>query len=252
MDSTVGHSGMLLLMVMVMLVLLFSVLVRSNKSITTSTVNRSPLNEQACIEYSVYINDQADWISSQSKATKGLKEFYKLTGVQPYLIIANTINGKGGNISDSEVEEYLNSVYNSTFEDKGHLIFLFLEYAEGEYKDYIYAGNQAASVIDQEAQEIIYDYADYYYTSDLSDDEYFSTVFSKAANRIMVKTITRKDIGLRVITLVGITLICVVIGFVIIRRKRLRIQELEEHRKILDTPITGVVDDPLKEKYKED
>lgn len=222
-----------------------------NKSnITISTTNREPLGAEVCTASEYWFDDQVGWISSDAKMTKGLKEFYKKTGVQPYVIITDNVNGKGATLNDSEAEQYLQETYDALFDDEGHLIFLFLEYESGTYKGYLYAGNQASSVIDTEAQEIIYDFVDYYYTSNLDDNEFFSTVFEKSAERIMRKTTTGNDILLKTIIVIGIIGGISVIGYLIIKKKKIELQEAEEKRKILETPIEKLNDEELKDKYQ--
>ena len=215
---------------------------------TVSTVNREPLSG-VCVESNDWYEDSAGWISSKAKVTAGMKTFYKKTGVQPYLIITNEVNGKGSTLTDAEAEAYLEEKYDSLFNDEGHLIFLFMEYADSAYKEYLYVGNKASSVIDLEAQEIIYDYADYYYTSDLDDDTYFSTVFEKAADRIMTKTTTSKDIVWKVIGMIGAIGCIIIVGVIIIKKKKYEAQKAEEDRRILEAPINNPEDDSLKNKY---
>ena len=182
---------------------------------------------------------------------RGLRSFYQDTGVQPYVIITDQVNGKGADLSDGEAELYLEETYDNLFQDEGHLIFLFMEYETGQYKEYLYIGNQASSVIDEEAQEIIYDYADYYYTSDLDDNEYFSTVFEEAGQRIMRKTTTSKDILLGVVIAVSVIAVISVCGYVLVKKKQADAKEAEEKRKILETPIENMEDIELKEKYSD-
>lgn len=238
-------------MIIIMLFILIITFKGMNRSdITVSTTNREPLGAEACTESKSWFDDQVGWISSDAKMTKGLKEFYKKTGVQPYVIITDNVNGKGATLNDSEAEQYLQETYDALFDDEGHLIFLFLEYESGTYKGYLYAGNQASSVIDTEAQEIIYDFVDYYYTSNLDDNEFFSTVFEKSAERIMQKTTTGNDILLKTIIVIGIIGGISVIGYLIIRKKKIELQEAEEKRKILETPIEKLNDEELKDKYQ--
>lgn len=243
-------SGLVLLFICAVLILAFTG-TRTSKpgNITVSTVNREPLSG-ITVESGDWYEDSAGWISSKAKLTSGLKTFYKKTGVQPYLIIANEVNGKGAALTDAEAEAYLKEKYDSLFNDEGHLIFLFVEYADSEYKEYLYAGNKASSVIDLEAQEIIYDYADYYYTSDLDDDTYFSMVFEKAADRIMTKTTTNKDIALKIAGIAGAIGGIIIIGVIIIKKKKYEAQKAEEDRRILETPVDNPEDHSLKNKYK--
>ena len=218
------------------------------RNLTVSTVNREPLTG-VCVESNDWYEDSAGWISSKAKVTSGMKTFYQKTGVQPYLIITNEVNGKDSTLTDTEAEAYLAEKYDSLFNDEGHLIFLFMEYADSVYKEYLYVGNKASSVIDLEAQEIIYDYADYYYTSDLDDDTYFSIVFEKAADRIMTKTTTGEDIAWKIAGIIGIIAGIIVIGVIVIKKKKYEVQKAEEDRRILETPVNNPEDDSLKNKY---
>lgn len=218
-------------------------------NVTVSTVNREPLSG-ICTESNDWYEDSVGWVSSKAKVTSGMKTFYKKTGVQPYLIITDEVNGKGAALTDAEAEAYLEAKYDSLFHDEGHLIFLFIEYADSEYKEYLYVGNKASSVIDLEAQEIIYDYADYYYTSDLDDDTYFSMVFEKAADRIMTKTTTNQDIARKIVGVIGVIGGIIIIGAIVVKKKKYEAQKAEEDRRILETPVNNPDDDSLKNKYK--
>jgi hypothetical protein len=252
---TERNSGCLnaFLVVMAVLCFIFAIAMMFSKpksNVTVSTVNREPLLSSACVESPNWFEDNVDWIANKSILTSGLKKFYQKTGVQPYLIITDQVNGKGYDLTDSEAELYLENKYNALFNDEGHLIFLFMEYESGEYKEYIYAGNQASSVIDNEAQEMIYDMVDYYYTSDLEEDAYFATSFDKVADRIMRKTTTNKDITKKLIGVVGFIGGIAIVGIIIINKKKYEAQKASEDRKILETPINNLTDESLKDKYK--
>lgn len=235
----------------VLVVMLPPIVKSDNPEITVSTMNRDPLPAAACTESAVWYEDHINWITNSSKMKQGLRAFYQETGVQPYVIITDQINGKGGSLTDSEAEDYLQERYDELFQDEGHLLFLFLEYESGVYKEYLYLGNQASSVIDHEAQEIIYDFSDYYYTSDLDDNEFFATVFKKSAERIMRKTATSNDVAMRVIFVFGTVAVFLVVGTIILKKKKLDLKEAEEKRKILETPIEILEDEALKDKYKD-
>ncbi|WP_294147184.1 hypothetical protein [uncultured Clostridium sp.] len=235
----------------VLIALLPPIVKSDNAEITVSTTNRDPLPAAACTESMVWYEDHIGWITNSSKMKQGLRTFYRETGVQPYVIITDQINGKGGDLTDSEAEDYLQKRYDELFQDEGHLLFLFLEYESSVYKEYLYLGNQASSVIDYEAQEIIYDFSDYYYTSDLDDNEFFATVFEKSAERIMRKTTTSYDMAMRFVLVFGTVVIFLVIGTIILKKKKLDVKEAEEKRKILETPIEILEDEALKDKYKD-
>lgn len=191
--------------VIIMMVAILGPLVTSSVSITPSTVAREPLAAGAVITTDYY-TDELDWIRSGSQLQKGMKHFYKETGVQPYLYITDTVNGKNLPTS-SDMEAYAAQLYDELFEDEGHFLLLFHEYNPSEYNMWYTAGAQAKTVMDNEACDILMDYVDKYYYSDLSEDEMFSKAFDEAADRIM--TVTKSPLPGIIIA------VCVVIGLVI-------------------------------------
>ena len=58
----------------------------------------------------------------------------------------------------------------------------------GQYAMYIWVGSQALTVIDAEAREIIMDFIQNYYYSDLSNEMFFSRAFEGAGQHIMSVT----------------------------------------------------------------
>jgi hypothetical protein len=169
--------------------------------------------------------------------------------VQPYLWIAEEINGSR-DASWEEIETALNAVYEEKFTDEGHLILLFYEPKKGVYKTSYLAGSAAKTVIDEEASQIILDYFDKYYYSDLEEDEYFAAVFDKSADRIM-----SVSFGLRHVVMIIAALIVLFILYrtaaMILRHRRIKRQQDID---ILNTDVHKIGDDPatrLAEKYKD-
>ena len=147
--------------------------------ITRSTIEREKLDGQYVTLSSAWYDDSAmGWISSPAVLEDGLMDFYNATGVQPYLVITDQINGDYSPTGD-EVWEYANQVYDQMFSDEGHLVFVFQCQDGGT--DYMMAactGAQAKVVLDDaEALEILYDYVDYYFWSDYDEDEMFARAF---------------------------------------------------------------------------
>ena len=146
----------------------------SQQTVTQVTTNRSKLPSSQCTPIELWYEDLAEWIDDPSALTTGMKTFYNRTGVQPYLIVTTSIQGeKDYNIA--EVESYMRGRYDDLFgSDDGHLILLFCEPYDGEYDPYLLIGADAQSVIDADAEDIIYDALDYYYTdTSLSNSSYF-------------------------------------------------------------------------------
>ncbi|WZL79168.1 hypothetical protein QBE55_03105 [Eubacteriales bacterium mix99] len=200
--------------------------------ITASTVKREPLPKGAVTETGYY-TDELDWIGNQTTLTAGLKNFYKKTGVQPYLYITDTIDGTHAP-SDDQVEQFANSTYESLFSDEAHLLVIFFEY-EDTYHTWYLAGSQAKTVLDQEAMDILLDYIDrYYYDQDLTDDQMFSKAFDKAGERIM-SVMTSPWVP--VLVVLGILAVLTVAFFWWRSYKKQKNKEAEDTEKILHTPL---------------
>jgi hypothetical protein len=96
------------------------------------------------------------------------------------------------------------------FTDEAHLLLVFFEYqSNSQYMDWYVVGAQAKTVIDEEAGKILLDYVDrYYYDNSLTDDEFFSKVFSDSADRIMTVT---KSPWISVLMVLGAAAIVIVL-----------------------------------------
>ena len=134
-----------------------------------------------------YFTDELGWIRSETQLTEGMRQFYRETGVQPYLYITDTVNGSNSPSAD-ELDAYARALYDKMFEDEAHLLLVFFEY-NGQYMSRYVAGTQAKTVIDTEAADILLDYIDrYYYDQSLSEEQVFSKAFADSSKRMMEVT----------------------------------------------------------------
>ncbi len=180
-----------------------------------------------------YYTDTLDWIGNRTALLSGLKHFYKKTGVQPHVYITDTVYGSHNPTAD-ELDKFANGLYDELFTDEAHLLLVFFEYGGG-YMDRYVCGTQAKTVIDQEAADILLDYLDkYYYDKSLTDEQYFSTSFADAADRIM--TVTRSP-WIPVFTAIGVVAVAA-IGFAWWRQaKDRKMLEAKRTEEILKTPL---------------
>ncbi len=222
-------------------------------NITKSTVAREPL-EKGSVVTTDYYTDELGWIKSGTKLKKGMKEFFSETGVQPYLYITDTVNGTTSP-SSYDMEAYAAELYDELFEDEGHFLLLFHEYnSNSQYSMWYTCGAQAKTVMDSEACDILMDYVDKYYYSDLSEDELFSKAFDEAADRIM--TVTKSPLPTIIIAIVA--LIGLVIAFNWWKKaKEQRNREAEDTERILNADLhtiggSGSSDtSDLEDKYRD-
>lgn len=183
--------GSLLIIGLVILLVLFlfgQIAGGGSGSVESSSRDREPL-PAGSVQETAYITDQANWINNASQAEEGLRYFYDQTGVQPHLLITDSIDGQT-TADTNVVKGFANDFYEENFDDEAHLLLVFYEPQPNQYMTYYLPGRQAESVIDDEAGQILLDYLDQNYTdSSLSDEEYFSKSFRQAADRMM--TVTR-------------------------------------------------------------
>ncbi len=222
----------------------------SSSSITESTVEREPLPANS-VNQTEYYYDGLGWIRSASTLESGLYSFWKATGVQPYIYLTDNIDGDY-DIANADIEAFANDLYDELFTDEAHILLVWAENDMG-YVNYLLTGVQAKGVIDDEAVDIILDYLDMYYYSDLSDEEFFSTSFEKAADRIMASA--------PISTWVYVTIIVVVVAIVggtiyLVKFRAKKKQEEDERLKdILDSDLgtyeskSSTISD-LEDKYK--
>jgi len=202
-----------------------------------STRVRTKLPSSQCTPIDLWYEDLAEWVDDPSAVTTGLKRFYDKTGVQPYLIISNSIQGDK-DYDISQVETYMRERYDDLFvDDDGHLILLFCEPYDGEYDPYLLVGLDAQSVIDVDAEDIIYDTIDRYYSdTSLSNSAYFGKIFSESADTIMAgsnaltstsQTAPQKARSLPSLIMVGVAAVACggAIAFLILRFIRSKSQE---------------------------
>lgn len=252
-DSPMSY---LLSAIIVMVIIFFIVMIFSGRSgtagITKSTIERDRLSGQYVDVVDNWYDDSAmNWISSGFKLESGLRDFYNETGVQPYLVITDQVNGDY-NPTGQDVFNYANLIYDEMFSDEGHMVFVFQCPDNGtEYNMAACTGAQAKSVVDEEALEILYDYLDYYFYSDLDEDEMFAKAFEKAGERIMHKD---TPIIVYVSAVAGIGLMVFAVCFVVKTKARRAKEKAAETERILNTPVDkiGNVDpelEDLKDKY---
>jgi len=224
---------------------IFASLNISDADITASTIEREAL-PAGSVNETEYYTDELGWISNETQLKRGMKKFYKETGVQPYLYITDNVNGE--HLTEVEpLADYAEALYQNLFTDEAHMLLVFYEY-EGEYADYYLCGSQAKTVIDREAGDILLDYVDrYYYEDDMTEDEFFSTVFEKTATRIMkVEKSPWPKVWMTAIVLSIITLLLYFLN----ERSKQKIRKAEQDAKILETPLEEFGDHELKDLEK--
>jgi uncharacterized membrane protein len=217
--------------------------------ITTSTVAREALNS-GVVNETGYFTDELGWIQNETKLLSGLKYFYQKTGVQPYIYITGDVGTDGIPVM-SDIEAFGNAKYDALFTDEAHLLLVFYE-NHGGYMTGVVTGSQAKTVIDDEAADILLDYLDRNYYSDLSEDEFFSQSFHDAADRIM--TVTTSP-WIPVLIVLGVLAVIIVIFVWWRHAKKQKNIEAKQTEDMLNTPLEKFGDteaEQVANKYDDD
>lgn len=216
----------------------------SGSDITKSTVERTKLDSSYVNESDTYCTDTLQWISSSYKLERGMEVFYDKTGVQPYLYICDNLDGdRSGYYSQAQQEEFGNKLYDELFDDEGHVLLVFCEYADSQYVSFVTVGTAAKTVLDEEAREILLDYVDHYYYSDYDDDEFFSLAFEKAGERIM--KVQKSHAWIVVLVIAGIVAVIFILKWLEKRSDR-KVEKMKAAQDILNTPLNEFSDDNVE------
>lgn len=237
-----SNSGCLMpLLVFIMILSLVSILfISMSNSHAEDFVERIPLESGAVIE-TAYYTDELNWITDKNELEKGLRDFYKQTGVQPHVYITDNI----GSGSDDEIMAFAEQKYGELFEDSAHLLLVFYE-KDDYYRTYCVAGSLAESVMDADARGILLDRLDENYYSDLNDNEYFSDSFEEAADRIMVK----KDEGGSSVVMPVVIFVVSLGVYLVMKKKEKDEKEKKELEEMLSAPLETFGDNEAEELAK--
>lgn len=200
------------------------------------------------------VSDELGWLNA-NKVSKGLQQFYKDTGAQPYIWLR-----KYNGINLTEDEEYKVAIdfYNNNFAERQDVVL----YVYFEESDPTVEGNMAlihgtlsGTIMDAEAEEIFWNYldADWSSYSEEETDEMFIDIFRRTGKSIMYHPTNIFDV------LNGIQIFCSIaaVGCALIvffkEHNRRQKEKAEETERILNTPLEELANskaDELLEKYK--
>jgi uncharacterized membrane protein YukC len=99
---------------------------------------------------------------------------------------------------------------------------------------YVVAGNQARSVMDDEARNILMDMVQRYYYSDRSEEDMFSRAFDQAGRRIME---VHRSPWIPVLIIAGVLLILFLLYTWWTRKKEKDALEAEQTERLLAQPL---------------
>ena len=228
-------------------VLLASGGIPSGGGVAKSTVEREKLPASA-VQETGYYTDEGGWFGNANRLEAGMKQFYRETGVQPYLYLLPN----GAVTSVSELTEKAEELYPQLFQDEGPFLLVFCDDGHGSYNCGYTAGSMAKSVMDDEAVGILADYLDRYYSDySISEEEIFSNAFAKTGERIM--TVTRSPV-VPVAVCAAVVVVAVLVFLTLKKRREQREREQKRTEEILKTPLEKFEDqevEDLAKKYED-
>lgn len=220
----------------------------SSSEVAASTVDREPLPAGTVEQTAYFTDDDGDWIGQPQKLEAGMRAFFQETGVQPYLYIVPN----GSARSTSELTAKAQSLYGQLFTDQGHFLLVFCDNGSGGYDCGYWLGDQARTVMDNEALEIFQAYlSSNYYDYSLSEEEIFANTYAETAERIM--TVTPGPPIVPVAICLAVVIVAVVVAIVLMKRRQAKEREQIRQQQILATPLEKFGDtelDDLEKKYE--
>lgn len=235
-----GAFGLLFAVIAVIFFLAVVGLILSGDGVKINGAGRSTVERAALEPYRPFdkdcVDDRAEWIGDRNVLLKGMEAFYKKTGVQPALCITSDLDGEQEPTAE-QAEAYAARKYDELVGHEQGVLLLFFEPYPSDWDAWYMAGEAAQTVMDTEACDILMDYVEAYYTSDMSEDEYFGAVFRETGERVMSVTPTFASHLPWIAG--GCVAVAVVIGGVMALKAKYRRdkEKAEETERILKTPV---------------
>jgi len=145
---------------------------------------RAKLPSSAVVETHYYV-DEGGWFSDGVEVERGMKAFYRSTGVQPFLYVLPN----GHSASAAELTEMAEELYAQLFLDEGHFLLVFCDDGKGSYTCGYTVGAKAKTVMDDAAVAVLAEQLNRNYNDfSIGEEEIFSRTFSHTARRIMKRS----------------------------------------------------------------
>ena len=241
---------------------LFSALGGSlGSNITKSNEKREKMDTSNTTYSNTWFVDELGWLGRGSKLRDGLESFYKKTGVQPLVYLAEYKEDYDIN-NDTYMFNKAEELYKELFgSDEGHLLFVYYackddypSLMDGQVE--LICGKQTNIVMDENALDILESSYNYYYYGDtsISVEEMLAKTFTKAGKEIMKGPIRVRYVVIIIVSVVGAIVVISLLFKWWKARKAQKNKEAEDLEKILSKPLEtfGKSDvDDLKDKYKD-
>ena len=167
----------------------------SSQSVTMEGLGREKLN--ASIGYNTNcIVDEISYINNKGATAAGLKEFYDITGMQPYAVFKAYDSSLS---NDSAKAKYAEQWYETNIDNEATILYMYFEDTDQSVPGYMHVvgGSQTKTLWDNLAQDKFWDFIDMYWAMDesvMSTDKLITQSFVNTGKFITEKgTITTSE-----------------------------------------------------------
>jgi len=212
-----------------------------------STTVREPLSQSAANVTGWYEDRDGSWIANPSRIESGLKEFHDETGVAPYVVILPNGSEKDTQVLSAEASDS----YDDLFGDEAHFLLFFCDDGIGGFNCGYAIGDEARTVMDDEAVGILADELNWAYEDADTDEEVFSDAFSETGRRIMHAYEAEGTSNIRWGIIFSIVIIAAagVVGVVWWRKRReVRLEEARHREAMLNADVDDLGDAEVEER----
>lgn len=217
-----------------------------------STIERTKIANPSAFDNNC-VDDELGWINNPGKLARNLQDFYKETGVQPYIVL---LEYNADLSTDSDKQDYAYQYFEATHMESN--AFAYFYFAEPNADDDVgfmcyEAGADALTVMDAEAVDIFWSYLDAdWYSWDADDtDGMFVDIFNKTSKAIM--HVSKSNTAWKWIACIVLVVGCVIVVIITsaIKKKQLKVKETEAAAQVLNATLDKAPDAPdsLENKY---
>ena len=209
-----GRNSMLVIIVVLVIVIIYTFYtqISMNASITKSTIQRVKIESSFDSRTDVCFTDESGAVEDERSFRNAADQFHQATGVIPYIYFAESDN----QTSPEELDKKAADFYKANFSDEDHFLVIF-DGLQGTYYMGSAIGENAKTVIDEEALNIFKDYLTKFYLERQTNNQtYMANTLIYSSERMMTTAPYSKNTIIFGVIVIAALIVVVII---MIRRK---------------------------------
>lgn len=254
----------IILVVLLLLSFMLSNWGGSNTTVEMKGLGREKLNASIAWNGNCVV-DEIDYINNENATATSLKEFYDMTGIQPYAVFKSYDPSL---TSDDQKQKYAENWYDANISNEATVLYMYFDEPDTSHPGYmaLIGGSQTKTLWDNLAQNKFWDFIDMYWAMDesvMTTDRLIAQSFVNTGKYLTEKgTVkTTESSGLvgivsKVIPVLIVGTVIVIILLIVFKMKKWkRAQQAAENAEtaaILNAPLDTADHsaDDLVNKYK--